>query len=258
MELIDVIVVGFERPEETYLTVEALLEANDDIRVILIHDGSIQRPNLIELPTDRIIEVMLHVTRGQARAVNLGLDISKSEYVVVCHNDVVIKDKNWVAKAVNFLKTNPEAGLVAAMGTYFPCFPSNERKFHITSLSQRDGVLVPSEDFTEVPRTDSVANVFKNDGIRIDERYKWGGIETSLTIQGRGLKLYVMKFEDGRHMRTSSRTLKRYNEMTSWKEERRHQSGVTNQRFKELNIDFDSINDSFKSQFAEYLESKEV
>ena len=226
----DIIVIGFDRAQETYLTVKSLVESNENVRIILIHNGSTKKPYLSDLKGD-IVEVHLRQNLGQAKAVNIGLDIAKSEYVAVCHNDIVIRDKNWVDKAVSFLKNNKDAGLIDPLGFIW----ENGIKIRISSLIRKPGTQL-KEDFVEVERTDNIANVFKNDGIRVDERYKYCGTEIATDLKGRGLKLFVMKFDDAKHISTSSRDLESYKKLTTFEEELKHQNEVTTRKFEELGL----------------------
>ena len=193
--MIDVIVTNVNRPEETTQTINALLKANDDIRVILVNDSLIGKPEIET--TSRITVIDLGKNAGQARAVNIGLEMAKSEYVCFMHNDIVINDKNWVSKAVNFLKKNNQAGLVDVYGWKLV----GGKILRITSLkgygSQK--AIEPTHDFEEVSRTDEMANIFKNDGLKADRRYGRTCCGVWIDVLGRGLKLYVIKIKDGEH-----------------------------------------------------------
>lgn len=195
--MIDVIVVNLNRSVETIRTINALFKANDDIRVILINNGSVDRPGIES--TSRITVVDLKENLGQAAAVNIGLDIAKSKYVCFMHNDIVINDKNWINKAVNFLKENKQAGLVDVYGWKM----IDGKKHSITSMRGHNRVTKPSCDFEEVARTDEMANIFKNDGLRADERYLRTCCGVWIEVLGRGQKLYVIKLKDAEHSLTS-------------------------------------------------------
>ncbi len=197
--MIDVIVVSFNRAKETRKTIEALLKANDDIRIILIDNASTDKHGIE--PSDRITVINLDKNIGQARAVNMGLEMATSEYVCFMHNDIVINDKNWIGKAVNFLKENPEAGLV---DTYGWKLVNGEVK-RVTSLKGFDDTIEPEEEFTEISRTDETANIFKNDGIKADERYGLTCCGIWIDILAKGKKLYVIKLKDGEHFQSHSR-----------------------------------------------------
>jgi len=198
MNTTDVIVVNLNRPKETIATIKALLKANENINVILINNGSIQpvKFNGIEV-------INLKRNLGQAKAVNIGLAKTTSEYVCFMHNDIVINDKNWLDKAINFLKENENAGLIDVYGWKM----INGKVKRITSLKghERQRVLNPTSEFTEVFRTDEMANVFKNDGLRADERYEKTCCGIWIDILARKQKLYVIKLKNGSHSRTSER-----------------------------------------------------
>lgn len=240
----DIVIAGFERAEEAFRTIEALLKANDDIRIIMVHDGSIDKPDLSSLDTARIIE--LHLERcGQAKCVNAGLEIVKSEYVAVMHADTIINDKNWVRKAVNFLRANKEAGLISTIGVQFEWV--DLQRFYcqfITSLKNRRGRfkmyvdIGMDKDFMEVWRTDNVVNIFKV-GIKADERYGICGVSFWIDVKAKGLKCYVMRFDDAEHLRTRSFDLEAYKELVpNFKEEQKHVSKVTAMRMKAFGITF--------------------
>ncbi len=193
--MIDVIVVNLNRPEETRQTINALFKANKNIRVILINNGSVKKPNKIG---NRTVVVNLKKNVGQAAAVNVGLNMSTSEYVCCMHNDIVIHDKNWIRKAINFLSENKQAGLVDVYG-----WKIIEGKLRsITSMRGHRKTMQPSRDFLEVPRTDEMANIFKNDGLRADERYWRTCLGIWIDVLGRGQKLYVIKLKDAEHLGT--------------------------------------------------------
>lgn len=196
-KLIDAIVVNLNRPVETTKTVNALLEANDDVRVILVNNGSVKRP-AIET-ADRITVIDLKENLGQAAGVNVGLDIARTEYICFMHNDIVVNDKNWIGKAVGFLKENKQAGLVDVYGWKMV----NGEKRNITSMRGHGRTTEPSCDFEEVSRTDEMSNIFKNDGLRADERYLRTCCGVWIDILGRGQKLYVIRLRDAEHLPTS-------------------------------------------------------
>jgi len=197
--MIDVIVVNLNRPKETIRTINALFKANDDIRVILINNGSEHRPEIET--TNRIIVVNLKINLGQAAGVNIGLKISKTKYVCFMHNDIVVNDKNWLDKAVTFLKENKQAGLVDVYGWKM----QDGKILNITSMRGHGpaGITEPSCDFEEVARTDEMANIFKNDGLRADERYLRTCCGVWIDVLGRGQKLYIIKLKDAEHIQTS-------------------------------------------------------
>lgn len=237
-DIIDVIVVGFNRPVETFDTIKTLLDTNDDIRVILIHDGSIYRPCLDDLDTSKIIEVGIKHS-GQPIAINTGLKLVQSEYVVVMHNDIVVKDMNWVRKAVNFLKANKEAGLVCSLGWQVIYNDLLHSPFHsVSSLKNYincENHTMSKKDFTEVFKTDSHINIFKA-GIKTDERYGLVGASFWIDIKAKGLKCYVMRFDDGVHLEGSSKDLEVYKKMTTHEKERLIQVEITDLRMKEHGI----------------------
>jgi len=229
--LIDVVVPVLDRPKETFLTVEALLKANDDIRVILIHDGSTEKVNLDILATDRIVEKDTNARLGHSKALNFGLDLVKSDYVVTMHGDVVVHDKNWVRKAVKFLKENRDVGLIGAVGV------SKERRLVTTLKNVHDRrwkLLIPEEDFTEVVFTDNMVNVFKNIGVRSDERVGLGGVTIWVDFKAMKLKLCVIKFDDAAHLPGSTRTLEVYTKVRPHQEGLKIYRSVLGKRLKEL------------------------
>ncbi len=196
--MMDVIVVNLNRPKETKKTIDCLLEANDNINIILVNNGSLKKA---KHKSKKVKTINLHRNLGQAGGVNMGLKQATSEYVCFMHNDIFIKDKNWIAKAVEFLKSNPEAGLVDIYGWKW----IDGRLRHFTSLKghSRNRPVEPTEEFTEVVRTDEMANIFKNDGLRADVRYRRTCCGVWIDVLGRGKKLYVIKLENGVHSKNS-------------------------------------------------------
>lgn len=236
--IIDIIIAVIDRPTETKQTLEELFEANTNIRIILVDDGSTELTNLEGLPSDKLVIITTKGRLGQAKSVNIGLDFSTSEYVIVMHNDIVIKDKEWVQKAITFLKANPEAGLITDLGWQLtdgdrlPYIPISSTKEDGHCYSQ----LPMLEDFVEVYNTDNIVSIFKNDGIRADERYGLGSYSLWIDFKAKGLKLYVMKFNDSEHLPTSSRDLKAYTDLTTWDKERKIMNDIAIKRMIEYNI----------------------
>lgn len=197
---VDVIVVSFNRPHETGQTIKSLLKANDDINVILIDNASTEKPKF--KPNERLTVIYLGKNIGQAGAVNLWLRTSRAEYICFMHNDITVKDKNWIRKAVEFLKENPEAGLVDVYG-----YKNQDGQLtRITSMKGHDyqDIVKPEQDFTEVDRTDEMANIFKNDGYVADERYDLTCCGIWIEVLARGQKLYVIKLDDAEHFKSNS------------------------------------------------------
>ncbi|GAH27460.1 unnamed protein product, partial [marine sediment metagenome] len=89
------------------------------------------------------------------------LNISNSEYVCCMHSDYIVNDKDWISKAVNFLKSNKEAGLIGVFGWKV----NDKGKFSTVSAKTAKG-------FEEVVRSDCIINIFKNDGIRANQNQK--------------------------------------------------------------------------------------
>ena len=246
-DILDVVIPCFGRPKQTFLTVEALLKANEDIRVILVHDGGMDKPDLSDLDTNRIIQLDLPHS-GQPKALNTAFKLVKSEYTVIMHNDVVINDKGWVEKAVNFLKRNKEAGMVCASGTDRIFTSETDSYVRLTTSLNRDRIVKrnlkifhlvrPEKDFTETWRTDSMVNVFKT-GIKADERYGKDliiGISFWIDILASGLKNYVMKFNDGRHLTSASYNTEAYKKITNNETEVKKQGEFIKLRLVELGV----------------------
>ena len=235
--MIDVIIGVVDRPLETRQTLEALFKANDNINVILVDDGSSEFVDLTGLPSTRINFINTGGRVGQAKSVNIGLDVSTSEYVVVMHNDIVINDKGWIDKAVEFLKTHSNAGLVSDLGWvledgYLPYIPVSTTKEGPNNYCHTPML----EDFVEVYNTDNITSVFKNDGLRADERYGLGSYSLWVDIKAKGLKVYVMKFENSVHSVSSTRNIKAYTDITTWKEECELMTDIVQKRMIEFGI----------------------
>lgn len=196
--MIDVVMVNYDSPKETEQSIEAYLAGDKNIRIILVNNGIPFKP-LIKSRRIKIVD--LKHNYGQARATNIGLDATESEYVCCCHNDIIIRDKGWVSKNVEFLKESG-AGLVDAMGWA----NAGGRIRRISSLDYQIGdkkvhkMHIKPKGFYEVQRTDEFTNTFKNDGIRADERYLKTCLGIWIDILGRGKKLYVSEIKDGVHL----------------------------------------------------------
>ena len=105
---------------------------------------------------------------------------------------------------------------------------------------KRFNVVRPEEDFTEVWRSDSMVNVFKT-GIKADDRYGLEmivGISFWIDVIAKGLKCYVMKFDDATHIVTNPiRETEAYKKIADFKTEVEKQQAFVMTRLKEFAIE---------------------
>ncbi len=182
------------RFEEANNTLNSLCRYNNNIRPIVIENKDQTEPYDMS-------PILIHnkETTGMAISLNKGLAIANSKYLVMTHNDVVINDPEWIARARNFLDNHKEYGLVAVVGWKVP----GGKEGLVSSLSnvlRNYPEAMPTEQITEVVHTDNIANVCRNIGFRADERF--GQVGTAFWTEYRHLnyKLAVMKVADGNHI----------------------------------------------------------
>jgi len=187
---IDVIIPVLDRQEETTETIKSLLSNNKNINIIIVDNGS---DDLSYLDKFNIRIIKNKENRGVVYAFNQGLDIAKSEYIVVMHNDVTVNTKNWIDKAIKFMEKNDDVGIVGIAGF---------KKLHI---GQRWVDLVtaidsynrkPKGDFEEVAVVDGCCNVIRNIGVKFDIAFgltHFYDYDISMQYRKQGYKIFIMK-----------------------------------------------------------------
>lgn len=188
----DVIMVTLDRPEETIKTLNCLFE-NKNIHVIIIDNGS-KDLNYLKNYEVEIIENSKNV--GVTKAVNQGLEIADSKYIVIIHNDITVS-KGWIDKAIKFMNSHPEAGIIGTSGwTEINSNGFCDTKNIVTGIAKYNYKF--KSDFTEVAVTDGQCNLIRNIGIKLDEDYglmHFYDKDLSLLYRKYGYKSYVIKAE---------------------------------------------------------------
>jgi len=201
---IDAIIVSYNRPKETILTINSLKTSNKLNSIILVDNGSKDIKYLDSLQVDRVIKNPTNI--GQAAAINQGHIYACSKYILSMHNDVVINEPNWIKKAIDFLENNKKAGLISLAG-----WKNHTHKSIVTGLLDileshpNASKWFDSEgEFIKVCRTDSVVSIYRNLDIKADIRF--GSVGTALFLEylNLGYELYVMKVINGIHLKGSS------------------------------------------------------
>lgn len=209
---IDVIIPVLDRNEETIKTLDSLYENNKNINVIVVDNSS---DDLSYLDKYDVKVIKNKENKGAIYAFNQGLDIAKSKYIVLMHNDVVMNTKNWINKAIKFMDENEEVGMVGLAGW---------KRMTETSYSVRDIVTAinrynrkPDGEFEEVLTLDGLCNVVRNIGLRFDNVYGYMHYydhDICLQYREKGYKLFVMRgnaihfAESGRSSRFESKKYK--------------------------------------------------
>ena len=207
-EKIDVIIPVLDRPKETIKTISSLFSNNRDINIIIVDNGS---DDLNYLDTFNVKIIKNNKNLGVTKALNQGLAIAKSKYIVLMHNDIEINSKNWIDKAIKFMKVNKDVGMVGAAG-WKRLGKSGLRKQNdfITAIDVYKSFAKPKADFEEVVITDGCCNVVKNIGLKFDEHYgymHYYDFDLCMQYREKGYKIYVMNgsaihFADVRNLST--------------------------------------------------------
>ena len=191
-DIVDVIIVTLDRQQQTEKTLDSLFKNNENINVIIVDNGS---KDLSYLNGYDVKIIKNSCNTGVVAAVNQGLDIVSSKYILIIHNDVVVEKKNWIKKAVEFLDNNFNVGVIGTSGWKglkkdgTPDWPTL-----LSSITKYGHKF--SQDFEEVIVTDGQCNLIRNIGIRLDPCYglmHFYDIDLSLQYRQRGYKSYVMK-----------------------------------------------------------------
>ena len=190
--MVDVIVPVMDRQEETLMTLDALFINNDNIRVIIIDNGS-KDLSYLKKYKGLIKKVIKNKSNyGAIKAINQGLKISKSKYVVVMHNDIVVRQFNWIDKAINFLDQDSTIGMVGLAGWKI-----------LHSDGVYDSIITGLDEYNdrkgvrqgEVAVLDGCCNVIRNIGLQLDVRYglfHFYDMDLSMQYREKGYGLYVM------------------------------------------------------------------
>jgi len=167
--LIDVIMPVLDRPSETALTLESLYEQNDNIRVIVVDNGSYKLDYLDQYPDVTLIKN--ETNQGAIKAFNQGLEIATSDYIVVMHNDILVARKNWIKAAADKMECDSNIGMVGIAG--WEKIDAWGEYCSDTTVSALNELRYDAFQKTsgEVAVSDGCCNVIRNIGLRFDERY---------------------------------------------------------------------------------------
>ncbi len=102
-----IIVVTWNNLKLTIECLKSLQKQNfKEFKVLLIDNASAdQTPKFIKLKFPSVEVIKLGKNLGFSKAVNEGIKISKTEYVIVINNDTIL-DKNFIGYLINFLDKN--------------------------------------------------------------------------------------------------------------------------------------------------------
>lgn len=143
--------------------------------------------------------------RSCAQALNVGMDLSESEYVILCHQDLKMKS-NWLENISKYIdqinKNNINWGVLGMAGAYFYS-PTNQGgalyldNKNEAGLTNAEDTVLKRGNIYEVQTLDELCLITKsNIGIRFDENvfdhYHWYGADFCLTSLSRGYKNYAI------------------------------------------------------------------
>jgi len=192
--MIDVIMPVLDRPSETIMTLESLYEQNENIRVIVVDNGSYKLDYLDEFPDVTLIKNDMNL--GAIKAFNQGLEIAASDHIVVMHNDILIAYKDWIAGAVEIMESDVNIGMVGVAG--WEKIDQWGEYCSETSISAINGIRNSADQKTSgaVAVSDGCCNVIRNIGLRFDERYGYFhlyDLDLSMQYHRKGYSIYVME-----------------------------------------------------------------
>jgi len=187
----DVIIPVLDRPWATIKTLDSLFENNKNINVIIIDNGS---ESLEYLKDYKVTIIVNNENIGVVKALNQGLELVKSKYVVLMHNDIEVNTKGWIDKAVKFMDANDKAGMVGVAGWRgLDGKGWYKRTDLVTAIDKYD--QKPHSDFEEVAILDGCCSVVRNNGVRFDENYglmHFYDLDFSMQYRTCGHKLFVI------------------------------------------------------------------
>jgi GT2 family glycosyltransferase/ubiquinone/menaquinone biosynthesis C-methylase UbiE len=118
-EPVDVIVINYNGLKFTPKCVETLYKNTDyPFNLIVVDnqstDGSADWLDFAAQSYPNM-QVFCHeqLNKGYAEGINAGLKLSKSKYVCLLNNDVIITQKNWLSELVKALEKSPDRGVVS-------------------------------------------------------------------------------------------------------------------------------------------------
>lgn len=113
MEL-SIIVASYKNPQLLRLCLEAILEniSLEEYEIIVV-DGATEEDTK-DLMRERFPQIKFKSNQnnvGFLKLVNQGLDLAKGKYYLIINGDIILQ-KNSVEKMLDFLKNNPDVGIV--------------------------------------------------------------------------------------------------------------------------------------------------
>jgi GT2 family glycosyltransferase len=191
-ELIDVVMPILDRPKETVATLRSLFKNNQNINVIVVDNGSDDLSYLTEF---NVHIIKNDKNLGVTKALNQGLTISKSKYIILMHNDIVINTDNWIDKAITFMEKNESVGIVGIAGFKRLLQSANVTNI-VSGIKKYDKELFKKAqtDFIEVQALDGCCMILKNIELKLDENLNYYFYDWDLSLQycKKGYKLYAM------------------------------------------------------------------
>jgi len=143
---------GLEDTRECLFSITKLRYPKSKMEVIIIDNGSTD--NTIPFIRKNFPWVKIFVQKknfGFAKAVNLGIERSNGEYLLITNNDVIF-EKNYLVNLVIFLQKNPKVGIVG--GKIYYKHPKNKVAFSGAKFNFYTGLLSLNKKPNKVCETD--------------------------------------------------------------------------------------------------------
>jgi len=115
MKPVSIIIIIWNNIEETELCLESLFRTiSNDVSIIIIdNDSQEDVSSIIDKYPLNIKLIKNHRNLGYSKAVNQGLQESLSDSdVILLNNDIIINDKDWIAKLQGFAYKDKAIGIV--------------------------------------------------------------------------------------------------------------------------------------------------
>ncbi len=186
----DVIMVTLDRQAETEKTLKVLFKNNDNINVLVIDNGS---EDISYLKNYDVRVIKNKENTGVIKALNQGLELVKSKYIVVMHNDLVMNTKDWIGRAMKFMDRNDDVGMVGVAG--WTELDKNGKYLTKNLVTAIEKYNQKPKGFEEVSILDGCCNVIRNIGLSYDNTYgvmHFYDLDISMQYKTKGYRLFVM------------------------------------------------------------------
>ena len=110
--MVSIIIPTYNRLDILIKTIESILsQKNSNYEIIVVDDGSTDgTPDVIRRKFDNISVACTKKRAGPSHARNIGISISKGEYIWFLDSDVILPDENMVDKMIHVFNSKPKTG----------------------------------------------------------------------------------------------------------------------------------------------------